>query len=119
VVSAHLATLLALIGTALAAVAIFAPHRLPAPSPAVSALLLPTAAEPAWPRCIDPGIEACDATARIDLIAGLAALATPWASALLRQAVAEDPDARVRAAAAAALALDGNIAREGSAAFAM
>jgi len=100
VVSAQLATLLALSGAALAAVAIFAPHRLPAPSSAVSALLLPTAAEPAWPRCIDPGIVDCDATARIDLVAGLAALATPWASALLRQALAEDPDPRVRAAAA-------------------
>ena len=101
--SAQLATLLALVGAALAAVAIFAPHRLPPPSPAVSALLLPVEREPVWTHCIDPGFAGCDALGRIELVDALAALATPWAIAALRAALTDDGDARVRAAAARAL----------------
>jgi hypothetical protein len=103
-VSTQLATLLALVGVALTAVAIFAPHRLPPPSPAVSALLVPIEREPAWAQSIDPSFATCDALARIELVEALAALATPWATATLRAASAEDADARVRAAAATALA---------------
>lgn len=102
--SAQLATLLALVGAALAAVAIFAPHRLPPPSPAVSALLLPLEREAAWTHGIDPGFASCDALARIELVDALAALATPWALATLRSALADDDDPRVRTAAARALA---------------
>jgi HEAT repeat protein len=102
--SAQLVTLLALVGAALAAVAIFAPHRLPPPSPAVSALLVPIEREAMWTQCIDPGFASCDALARIELVDALAALGTPWAHAALRTALADDADARVRAAAARVLA---------------
>ncbi len=102
--STGFATLLVLIGAALAAVAIFAPHRLPPPSPAVSALLHPLECPAAWTACIDPGFATCDALARIELVNALAALATPWATATLHSALAEDGDTHVRAAAATALA---------------
>lgn len=102
--SAQLATLLALIGAALAAIAIFAPHRLPPPSPAVSALLHPPVREPDWVRALDAGAVAGDADARRALIGALGELASPWSQAVLEEAVAADPDSGVRAAAAAALA---------------
>lgn len=102
--SAQLATLLALVGAALAAVAVFAPHRLPAPSPAVSALLHPPAHEPEWVRALDAGAVGTDARARVELVEALGALASPWAQALLCEARDADPDGSVRAAAVAALA---------------
>jgi hypothetical protein len=102
-VTAHVPTLLVLTGTALTAVAIFAPHALPPPSPAVSALLLPPETSATWVQQIDPAAFAFDARARVDLIDALAAVGTPWADAVLRQASSDDPDARVRAAAGSAL----------------
>lgn len=99
----HLPTLLVLTGSALTAVAIFAPHKLPPPSPAVSALLLPPGIVPAWLQRIDPAAFACDPAARLDLVDALAAVPAPWSEIILRQARDEDPDPRVRSAAAAAL----------------
>ena len=99
----HLPTLLILTGGALTAVAIFAPHKLPPPSPAVSALLMPPDVVPLWLQRIDPAAFACDPAARIDLVDALAAVRSPWAEGILRQARADDPDPRVRSAAAAAL----------------
>lgn len=101
--TAHLPTLLVLTGTALTAVAIFAPRKLPPPSPAVSALLLPPDAVAAWLQNIDPAAFACDRAARIDLVDALTAVGAPWADAILRQVVDDDPDPRVRSAAASAL----------------
>ena len=102
--SAHVATLLALVGVALAAIAIFAPHRPPPPSPAVSALLHPAAREPDWARALDAGPAANDVEVRLALIAALGELASAWSQAALEDAVTGDPDGRVRAAAGAALA---------------
>ncbi len=102
--SAQLATLLAMVGAALAAIAIFAPHRPPPPSAAVSALLHPPAREPEWVRALEAGTPACDVEARLALIAALGELASVWSREVLEHAVAIDPDPAVRAAAGAALA---------------
>jgi hypothetical protein len=120
--------LLALLATALMAVVIFAPSRIPAvvtascaPPPAPPAMerwapapdidlwapLEPvpeTTRAPAWPTAIDPRAAACDATARLGLVDALATVRTPWSDAILRSALDDEPDSAVRAAVVAALA---------------
>jgi hypothetical protein len=122
--------LLALAGTGLMAVVIFAPAvpspaaapvsfappaapppverwEPPAPDPAEAAFSEPWARaerEPAWPELIDPRAVACDAAARLALADGLGAVRAPWAEAILRRALDDEPEAFVRAAIAAALA---------------
>ena len=100
--------LLALLGTALMAVLIFVPSRVPAPatisfSPPASPCAI--ARTPAWPTLIDRRASGCDARARLDLVEALASLRTPWAEAVLRGALDDEPDPAVRAAVVAALGL--------------
>jgi hypothetical protein len=117
-VIAQLPLLLALAGTALAALAIFAPARGAADGPTVSfapPLAAPfdrwsipdvppsRASEPTWPELVDPSARACDAAGRVALVEALAMVPAPWAEAILRQARGEESDARVRAALEAAL----------------
>ena len=120
---------LALLATALMAVVIFAPSRVPtvltascAPPHAPPAMERWTPAPdvdlwaplepapeitraPAWPTAIDPRAAGCDATARLGLVEALAAVRTPWSDAILRSALDDEPDAAVRDAVAAALAV--------------
>ena len=112
--------LLALLGTALMAVVIFAPAPaaatvtvslapLPAPPPFESPPFErweppPTAREaPAWPALFDARAAGCDAASRLALVDALATVRAPWAGAILRRALSDEPDALVRDAVAAAL----------------
>ncbi|HEY0382811.1 MAG TPA: hypothetical protein VGC72_11465 [Candidatus Elarobacter sp.] len=127
--------LLALLGTALMAVVIFAPSRIPAqattafpPGPAQPTVErwepletdgwepprtdaweppLPespaTARTPVWPASIDARAAACDASARLELVQALATLRSPWADAVLRRALDDEPDPSVHAAVVEAL----------------
>jgi hypothetical protein len=120
--------LLALLATALMAVVIFAPSRVPAPvtascappiaPPAMERWELPPdvdlwapfepvlkiAPAPAWPKAIDPRAAGCDAAARLGLVEALATIRTPWSDAVLRTALDDEADPVVREAVAAALA---------------
>lgn len=69
------------------------------------ALPLDSVACPAWPALLDASAVHCDATARLKLVAALAAVRTPWSDDVLRCALAEDGDPLVRDAVAAALAM--------------
>jgi hypothetical protein len=101
--------LLVLVATALMAVAIFAPKKLPAPAtisyaPSIAALVdVPPVVhrepQPAWPAYVDPCAAGCDAAARLALVDALETLRAPWADAILLRALADEPDAIVRAAA--------------------
>jgi hypothetical protein len=116
--------LLAVLATALMAVVIFAPSRVPAvvttsfaPPPAPPAMECwerppatdawdPSATEtpaPLWPTLIDRRAVDCDAAARVGLIEALAAVHTPWSEAILRRALDDETDPAVRAAVNAAL----------------
>jgi hypothetical protein len=116
----HIPMLLALLGTALTAVVIFAPSRVPAPAtmsfsppPAPPAFERwePHPPEPAtasvdaaaWPGLIDRRASGCDAAARRGLVEALASVRTPWSDAILSAALDDEPDPSVRAAVAAAL----------------
>jgi len=119
--------LLALLGTALMAVVIFAPSRALTPV-AVSFAPPPTppplekwetcrfepweppvappptaAATAAWPALVDPRASACDAAARLGLVEALGAVRSPWAEAILRQAMDDEPDPVVRDAVTSVL----------------
>ncbi len=124
--------LLAFLGTALMAVVIFAPSRVPArsglagpvaisfappPEPPVVERWDPpsdpmvstadawaaTAAVATWPTLVDRSAAGCDARARCALVDALATIGTPWAETILRQALDDEPDPPVRAAIAAVL----------------
>ena len=105
--SAQVPLILLTIGTALGALALFAPARAPA-APKVSAFIAPLEPAPQWPMCVDPRAAGCDATARVDLAEALAALDSAWAAAVLRQAIDDEPDPAVRAAIAAGLSRSSN-----------
>ena len=118
--------LLALLGTALMAVAIFAPRRVAAPATVSFAPPLPNAglavwaqteaiehpepptfepiAEaavdplPTWPALVDPRAAYCDVETRLALIDALASVPSAWARTILERASIEEPDALVRAA---------------------
>ena len=112
--SAQLPTILALLGTVLLALAIFAPPRA-AGGPAVS-FAPPVAAgpvertvpaepwrppgEPSWPALVDPRAAGCDAAARLALVEALLAVRAPWAEAILQRAAAQERDPSVIAALA-------------------
>jgi hypothetical protein len=102
-VSGGLPTALALAGTALMAMAIFGPFRKPVMEsddvPAVESLVATQ-----WPALVEATAIACDARARIDLADALGALQSPWAEAILRQALESEADPDVRSAIATALA---------------
>jgi hypothetical protein len=128
----QLPTLLALLGTALVAVVIFAPKAPAVPvtascappsappalerwtAPAhIAALLevgltapergLDSPAPPQWPALVESGAGACDRAVRLALLDALDALRTPWAEAILERALRDDPDDAVQRRAAAAL----------------
>jgi hypothetical protein len=112
----QLPTLLALLGTALMAVVVFAPKAPVAPvvascappnaPPALERWAPPHASEapePAWPALIEPSAAGCDRAGRLALIDALGAVRTPWAEAILTRAVRDDPDETVRRRAVAAL----------------
>jgi hypothetical protein len=115
--------LLALLGTALMAIVIFAPSRSLAP---VSISLSPPPAPPAverwdaaatmawetaerdsataaWPTLIDPRAADCDRAARLLLVEALATVRTAWSETILQRAVEDEPDQAVRDAVIAAL----------------
>jgi hypothetical protein len=114
-------TLLAFIGTGLTAIAVFAPGRpRPAtvsfappgeppaferwtPPPASDDPEPPRPSSPVWLALVDPSADGSDVTVRLALVEALAALATPWADAILRHVLDEEPEPQVRAAAAAAM----------------
>jgi hypothetical protein len=128
----QLPTLLALLGTALMAVVIFAPK---APAVSVAASCAPPGAPPAlehwtppaqtsempafepaaperrfdlrvaaaWPALIDPSAAGCDSDTRLALVDALGALGTPWAAAILERAWLDDPDEAVQRRVAAVL----------------
>ncbi|MDP9105313.1 MAG: HEAT repeat domain-containing protein [Candidatus Eremiobacteraeota bacterium] len=123
--------LLALLGTALMAVVIFAPSRVPVPvatsfappapppfeqwepcrfeqwePPAIDeavAVAQPAVGTAAWPALVDARASGCDATVRLGLVEALGAVRTPWAETILRHALDDEPDPTVRDAVAAAL----------------
>ena len=119
-VTQHVPTLLALLGTVLMAVVIFAPATASTSRPVAPELYSPLPFEafaaatdvvprnepppsaPAWPALVDGSAAQCDADARLDLVEALAAVRAPWADAILRRAFDEEPDVRVRAAISAA-----------------
>jgi hypothetical protein len=110
--------LLALLGTALMAIVIFAPQVRPAAvsvsfAPPLSELVpdrapsdmpdtLAAPALPTWPRLIDPRAAPCDAAARLALVEALAAVRRPWADAILARAAEDESDPQVRGAVARA-----------------
>lgn len=123
-------TLLALLGTALMAVVIFAPKReLPAAAaiscapptapppverwapPAVDvdlfAAAFPELPEPVaaatWPTLIDPRAEGCTRETRLGLVDALASVGSAWAETMLHHARDDEPDETVRAAIDVAL----------------
>ena len=103
--SMGLPTLLALVGTALMAVAIFAPYRLPAPTridATVSPLIAPEVS-PAWPALVEPAARPCDAAARLDLVDALRAVDSAWSREILATALAQETDPAVRTAIETAL----------------
>lgn len=134
--------LLALLGTALMAIVIFAPapntanatvslapphapplppefwipryaepadhplddYREPPPREPIASQTIASHADLAtWPALVDARAGGCDAAARLALVDALAAVRAPWADAILRRALDDEPDARVRAAVVAAL----------------
>ena len=124
-------TLLALLGTALMAIVIFAPRRQavtatatlsfapPLAPPPVERWMPPPAeddafgAEPVpeaaplhvgWPELVDPTAAAATPDTRLRLAEALGAVRSPWALAVLEHARGEEPEPAVRAAIDAALA---------------
>jgi hypothetical protein len=115
---ALLPALLAMLGTALLALAIFAPAAAPRP-PAVSYAAPVTEraverrTEPVWPSMIDVRATGCDASARLALVDALAHVRAPWGDAILTRALDDEPDAAVRAAIGDALRYGGDARRSG------
>jgi len=116
--TAYLPVALALLGTALMAVVIFAPVPLPAAVTVSFAPPIPPAhdrpelaafwappddALALWPVRLDPRAAACDAAARIGLVEALASVGGVWACEVLRGALDDEPDAAVRNAIERAL----------------
>lgn len=98
-----LPALLALVGTGLLAIAIFAPPAAPRPvamsfAPPVTERAAERRTEPAWPRAIDARVAVCDAIARLAIVDALATVRAPWAEAILTSALDDEHDAAVRAA---------------------
>jgi hypothetical protein len=104
-VSATIPTVLAVAGTALMAVAIFGPfHRVAHDDAEETAPVSATRnATAQWPALLEPSAAACDVPARIDLAEALGTLQSPWAQAILRQALETERDSAVRSAIATAL----------------
>ena len=125
--------LLALLGTALLAIVIFAPRRPPsrvaatvsyappaampverwappfeddplfAPEPFMPPACAPPAAVVVWPELVDAAAAGAAVETRLRLVEALGAVRTPWALAVLERAHVEERDGDVRAAIEAAL----------------
>jgi hypothetical protein len=117
----QLPTLLALLGAALMAVAIFVPqkpfvrvmarpaliahatiatwHEAPLSDTPVQTLDAPLL----WPALIDARATHCDAPARAEIVRALGALGEDWCGPILRRALDEETDAGVRLALMQAL----------------
>jgi hypothetical protein len=102
-VSATIPTVLAVAGTALMAVAIFGPFHRAARDDETAPASGTHNATAQWPALLEPSAAACDVPARIDLAEALGALQSPWAQAILRQALETERDSAVRSAIATAL----------------
>jgi len=63
----------------------------------------PCSPEVRWTMQLDARAGACDAETRLALARALASIRTPWADALLREALREEPDRTVRAVIGGAL----------------
>ncbi|HEY0396299.1 MAG TPA: hypothetical protein VGD01_17580 [Candidatus Elarobacter sp.] len=126
--TAQLPTLLAVLGTVLMAIVIFAPAPM---RPTVTASCAPPVDPlpqqfrswepidfavpmhepdpvdriPSWPALFDARASGCDAEARHALAAALGAVRTPWAAAILQRALDDEVDETVRGALDAALRL--------------
>jgi hypothetical protein len=107
-VSVALPVLLALTGSALAAVAVLAPRELPPPALPLSPLIVP-ADGARWPASIDETFAGAEGPTRAALATALGALATPWARTLLAQALAEESDPAVRAALTGAMSYQSEV----------
>jgi hypothetical protein len=102
-VSASVPTILAVAGTALMALAIFGPFHRTARDDADEAAPAKNGASSQWTALVEPSAVACDVPARIDLAEALGTLQSPWADAILRQALETESDTAVRSAIATAL----------------
>jgi hypothetical protein len=114
-------TLLAFLGTALTAVAILAPRKMPAPLPDSLAVAAPVlaprdawrpvyapSAEPSlppvtpptpnWPELVDPRAAGVDPTTRRALIDALGSVRAEWARALLQRALDDESEPVLREA---------------------
>ncbi|HEY0615522.1 MAG TPA: hypothetical protein VGC96_12805 [Candidatus Elarobacter sp.] len=119
--TAQFSMLLAVLGTVLMAIVIFAPA--PAGATVTASFAPPlepppfhrwepsgvhpyevAAAEPQWPRLVDPRAAGCDADGRNAIVAVLAELRSPWSREILARALEDESDAAVRDAIADALA---------------
>lgn len=110
-------TLCAFLGTALMAIAIFAPrrsiasnaaatpalrlpvfdwHTIPAPSADLPVAAEPPPYAPSWPELVDPAAVGLDATSRGALARALVACDGDWALTLVAAALRDEPDAGVR-----------------------
>ncbi|BDE06439.1 hypothetical protein WPS_17150 [Vulcanimicrobium alpinum] len=118
----QLPTILAVAGTVLMAIVIFAPRRVtvsaagpfaPTFVPAAgtltaSALVAPERIDPrrtlpVWPEFIDARAARCDAAARLTLVDALASLRSEWSRALLTRALDDEDEPAVRRAILQAL----------------
>ena len=124
--TAQLPTLLAVLGTVLMAIVIFAPAPV---RPTVTASCAPPLDPlpqqfrswepvdfavpmhepdpprglPSWPALFDARASGCDVDARRALAAALGAVRTPWAAAILQRALDDEVDETVRGTIVAAL----------------
>jgi hypothetical protein len=101
--NASVPTVLAVAGTALMALAIFGPFHRAATEDAREGAPVQNGASPQWTALVEPTAVACDVPARIDLAEALGTLQSPWADAILRQALETESDTTVRSAIATAL----------------
>jgi hypothetical protein len=102
-VNTSIPTVLAVAGTALMAVAIFGPFHRMVKDDADAITPAQSNGTAVWTTLVEPSATACSAAARIDLAEGLGALQSPWADAILRQALETESDPGVRSAIATAL----------------
>ncbi|HTD37338.1 MAG TPA: hypothetical protein VK669_07480 [Candidatus Limnocylindrales bacterium] len=111
----YLPIALAVAGTVLMAVVIFAPVPVPATvtvsfaPPAAPPCDLPFTemwsnpapfepAAPRWPALLDPSAADCDAATRLALVDALRAVRAPWADEILRRALDDEHDGTIREA---------------------
>jgi HEAT repeat protein len=108
-VNATVPAALAVAGTALMAVAVFAPFLRPALAAGDEGPAAETnGGSVLWPALVETSAVKCDVAARIDLAEALGALQSAWSETILRKAYETEPDPGVRSAIAAALRAAGD-----------